>query len=573
MAVRIRIATKIFALAAILLLLTVALSAFSLWQTHQLQGELSRIHERYLPLDNELSDLDVHGYQRRLAFERWRALLEKPAADPRIAAQIQKEYAQHNTELAGDVSAARRMIETAAADGTDAHQLGRMRGLLDEVQRDTDLVAGIQVRVLEHHSASDRAMADELMRLHDTLQADLEQRRKDLNDSINELTERASEAARLRFQRLVGTSIAATTGAVLLGVVIAWLITRRMVHPVETLMSGVLSVEKGDLTVQIPVRSTDEIGVLTGQFNRLVDELRSKERMKETFGKYIDPKIVEKVILNPGAAETEGGKRVMTISFCDLVGFTGIGESLTPAGLVRLLNRHFELIAGAIHAHHGVLDKFIGDAVMAFWGPPFSQSGDHAALACRAALAQVRMLDQLRAELPELTGLRRNVPAMDLRVGLASGDVVVGNIGADNARTYTVIGDTVNLASRLESVNRVYNTRILISGETRRLAAEAIEVREIDWIAVKGKSEPATVFELLGLAGEVEKPRLTTRERYEEGLHAYRMFDWGAAETALRGVLEISTTDGPAALLLSRIAKLRAEPPADWDGVWHLTEK
>jgi adenylate cyclase len=391
---------------------------------------------------------------------------------------------------------------------------------------------------------------------------------------IARLTENASQDAKQRQARLIWITGAATLVAVVFGLVWAWLVTRRMVHPVETLMSGIQSVEKGDLSIEVPVRSTDEIGVLTTSFNRLVNELRAKERMKETFGKYIDPRIVEKVILNPSAADPEGGKRVMTISFCDLVGFTNLGENLSPTGLVRLLNRHFELVADAIHAYQGVLDKFIGDAAMAFWGPPFSASGDHAVQACRSALAQVRVLETLRLELPELTGMRRNIPVVDLRVGVASGDVVVGNIGADKARTYTVIGDTVNLASRLESVNRVYGTRILISGETRNLAGDTIEVREVDWIAVKGKSERATAYELLGIGGEVVKERLAIRDRYEEGLNAYRTQKWSAAETAFRGVLELAPSDGPSQEMLKRLAGLQASAPAgDWDGVWHPAEK
>jgi adenylate cyclase len=212
--------------------------------------------------------------------------------------------------------------------------------------------------------------------------------------------------------------------------------------------------------------------------------------------------------------------------------------------------------------------------VMAFWGPPFTGSGEHAALACRAALAQLEVLAKLRGELPELTGMRKNIPTLDLRIGLASGDVVVGNIGAESARAYTVIGDTVNLASRLENVNRLYDTRILLSGETRNLAGEAVEVRELDSIAVKGKTEPVIAYELLGLAGEVSKDRLTARDRYEEGLAAYRKFEWSKAEDALRGVLEVTPGDGPARLLLSRIPQLQAVPPAPgWDGVWHMAEK
>ena len=573
MAVRIRIATKIFALALILLALTVALSTFGVGQTDRLRVELLRITDYYVPLSDILADLDVHSLYRRLDYERWRNLADRPQPDARAMAPLEQDYRQHNSEIEHDIQKAKHTIDAAPPELTDAAELSRMRGLLDEVERDMILIGGIQTRVLEHHGAQNQALAAELMLLHDSLQNEVAERRRELNDRIDALIARANKAAVARQRRLYATTVAVTAVAVLAGLAFAWIMTRRMVTPVEVLMSGFQSVERGDLTVQIPVRSTDEIGVLTRHFNLLVDELRSKERMKETFGKYIDPRIVDKVILNPGLAETEGGKRVMTISFCDLVGFTGIGESLTPTGMVRFLNRHFALMAGAIHENEGVLDKFIGDAVMAFWGPPFSTSGDHAALACRAALAQIRMMDTLRSELPDLTGLRKNIPVLDLRVGLASGDVVVGNLGADNARTYTVIGDTVNLASRLESVNRVYGTQILLSGETRRLAAETIEAREIDWIAVKGKSEPATVFELLGCTGEVAKERLLVRDRYEEALQAYRKFDWANAEAALRGALEVAPKDGPANLLLSRIAQLKAAPPAEWDGVWHLAEK
>ena len=296
--------------------------------------------------------------------------------------------------------------------------------------------------------------------------------------------------------------------------------------------------------------------------------------MKETFGKYIDPRIVESVILNPSSAETQGGRRVMTVSFCDLVGFTEIGESLTPTALVRLLNRHFMLMAEAIHEHQGVLDKFIGDAVMSFWGPPFTTSGDHALLACQTALEQIQRMQALREETAEITGLRKNTPYVDLRVGLASGEMVVGNIGADTARSYTVIGDTVNVASRLESVNRIYGTKVLMNRETCQLAGSAIETREIDWVAVKGKTEPVAAHELLGMAGEVEKSAMELRERYETGLSAYRRFDWAGAEQALHGALQIDPQDRPAQVLLKRVETFRAAPPTDgWDGVWRLAEK
>src|SRR5204863_9282716 len=143
------------------------------------------------------------------------------------------------------------------------------------------------------------------------------------------------------------------------------------------------------------------------------------------------------------------------VLFADLVGYTNMSERLTPSRMVTLLNRHFGLQAQAVHDHSGVVDKFLGDAVMAFWGPPFVNGGDDALLACRAAQAQVAMIAMLRKEIPEITGLRKDAPTLDLRVGICTGEVIVGNIGSENTRNYTVIGDTVNLTSRLEGANRI----------------------------------------------------------------------------------------------------------------------
>jgi adenylate cyclase len=563
MAIRFRIATKIFALAVGLLALTVALSFVGTVLTGQLRTEQDRIADQYLPLHGDLDDVDTFSFKRELAFERRLALATLPSADPRDVENAADVYQDHNAHVTASIGEAEKKIAALLTGTAETNELSQLRRLLEEVKRDGETLDHLQERILKHRNLRDAVGEKDVRDTYEELHLNLEHSRTDMEDQIGALIDHASQGARQLQRRLSVITFSATAFGVLFGLASAWLVTRRMVHPVNVLMTGVQSVEKGDLSIQIPVLSTDEIGVLTGYFNRLVGELRSKERMKETFGKYIDPRIVEKVILNPGSAETEGGKRVMTVSFCDLVGFTGISENLTPTGLVRLLNRHFGLVADAIHAYQGVLDKFIGDAAMAFWGPPFSAEGDHATQACRAALAQIRVLETLRLELPELTGIRRNLPVVDLRVGVASGDVVVGNIGADQARTYTVIGDTVNLASRLEGANRVYGTRILISGETRHLAAEAIETREIDSIAVKGKTETAVAYELLGLAGEVVKEKLEIRDRYEEGLAAYRKCDWAAAQVSMRGVLELAPADGPA----------RNPPAPGWDGVWHALEK
>jgi adenylate cyclase len=369
-------------------------------------------------------------------------------------------------------------------------------------------------------------------------------------------------------------TIAATSCSVLLGLVVAALITDRLTQPVRSLASAIRDVQKGNLNVQLPVRSTDEVGVLTDSFNFFVRELRAKEQIKQTFGKYIDPRILEHLLLQPGAANVAGGRQRMTVLFADLVGFTSLSERLTPSLMVTLLNRHLGLQAVAIHEHQGVVDKFVGDSVMAFWGPPFTLAEDHVLLACRAAWGQLAALEVFRRELPELTGLRKDPPGIDLRIGICTGEVVVGNIGSENERSYTVIGDTVNLAARLESANRIYGTQILLGETTAQALGPHFETREVDTIAVKGKTESTRIFELLGPAGQVPENVLRLREIYSQALLAYRAQDWDGAEMTFRACLELRPNDGPAALLLKRTETLRRKGfGTHWSSISQLEEK
>ena len=224
--------------------------------------------------------------------------------------------------------------------------------------------------------------------------------------------------------------------------------------------------------------------------------------------------------------------------------------------------------------HHGVVDKFIGDSVMAFWGPPFVKPDEHAVLACRAAQAQLAALDTLRQELPDITGLRRDAPVIDLGIGICTGEVVVGNIGSENTRSYTAIGDTANLAARLERANRVYGTHVLLAESTARAVSSRFEIREIDTIFVKGKIETTRVYELLSAAGELSEELVRLREKYDAARRSYLAQDWDPAQATFRECLQIRPDDGPSRVFLERVQALRRNPPdKNWNGVWQLVEK
>lgn len=563
------IASRIFGLAVILVCLMIALAGFLLWQVTVLQGELLRISIHYTPLVECLDELNEAGLRRRIAFERWYGALNTPVDRSKAIQEASSNYGKFTDIVRLKIKEALTRIDQIP-DLAESHPaFERIRAKLDHIAATYQITDARKAEVLQLVQQGETRRAADILSVTDDLQASIQTDRSDVQQTMDKILASATHAASKRHAEVVWTTIVASLVAVLLGLTMAAIVTRRLVKPVRNLMLGIQNVERGDLTVELPVGSADEIGALTRSFNYFVGELRLKEDLRNTFGKYIDPRILNTILLDPASAEAAGTRQDMSVSFADLVGFTEIGEHLTPAGVVNLLNRHFTFQAEAIQHRHGVVDKFMGDAVMAFWGPPFTNEKDSALLACRGALEQSRAIARLQAMLPEITGLRKNLPQLDVRVGISSGEVIVGNIGSENTRSYTVIGDAVNLASRLEQANRFYGTRILLCEATRLQAGEAIIAREIDTIVVKGKSETTRIYELLGLADDTLPDVKTLCELSASALTAYRARDWDTAEGHWKQCLTIDPADRPARLFLDRIADFRRVPPGeDWNGVW-----
>jgi len=242
---------------------------------------------------------------------------------------------------------------------------------------------------------------------------------------------------------------------------------------------------------------------------------------------------------------------------------------MTPSAMVTILNEYLSVMSKAVREHEGIIDKYIGDAVMAFWGPPFNPPQDQSRLACLAALAQLGRLALFRQSLPELTGIQRGLPDIDIRIGIATGDVVVGNVGSEVTKSYTVMGANVNVASRLQAVNKIYGTHILINEATADQVKDTIELREIDSIVVAGTSEPQRLYEVFGRTGELDTPRSKLRDHFAAGLGAYRRQEWSEARAALEAGLALVAHDGPSRVLLARLIRFAEHAPSrDWNGVW-----
>jgi adenylate cyclase len=364
-----------------------------------------------------------------------------------------------------------------------------------------------------------------------------------------------------------------TFAGALLALILAYVLTRNLVEPLKKLLYGARAIEEGNLNIQIQVKSSDEIAQLAKSFNYMVSGLREKETIKEKFGQYIDPKVVS-TLLDP--TREQGEKRTMTVFFSDIQGFSEMSEHLSPDNVVKLINHYISMMSEPIRRNHGVIDKYIGDAIMAFWGPPFTDSGEHAELACMAALEQQALMEKFEKDLPEIIGLRKTLFSFNIhvRMGICTGDVIVGSIGAEAAKNYTVIGDTVNLASRLEAANKFYGTNLMLSGETNEIVRDKMETRELDLIRVAGKTEPVRIFELLGLKGEISMVMLEVREQFEKGLAHYRNQEWLKSRECFESCLKLKPEDMPSKVFLSRLEVLQSQSPGNgWDGIWTFSEK
>mgnify|MGYP000041236879 CR=1 FL=1 len=288
-------------------------------------------------------------------------------------------------------------------------------------------------------------------------------------------------------------------------------------------------------------------------------EGRQKAFIKQAFKHYLSPQVIERILADPSQLKLGGERRELSIFFSDLQGFSALSERLDPPTLTGVLNDYLSDMTEIILAEGGTLDKYEGDAIIAFWNAPLAQS-DHAARACRAAVRCQRRLAERRAEFRERTGVE-----LRMRIGLHTGEVVVGNMGSRERFDYTVLGDAANLASRLEGANKAFGTYTMVSEATWSRAPGFVG-RELGRLRVVGRRAPVVVFELLGLPGE---PAPAALERFAEGLRACFAGEWAAAAERFAGL-----PDDPAARLYAeRCRGLAQQPGAAWDGIWNLTAK
>ena len=301
---------------------------------------------------------------------------------------------------------------------------------------------------------------------------------------------------------------------------------------------------------------------------RVVIEGREKKWIKDTFSQYLSPKVVEVLVRDPERLRLGGEKRDMTVLFLDIAHFTTISEKMDPEDLTNFLNRYFSALTNVILKNDGVVDKYIGDCIMAFWNAPLDVAA-HRKLGCLSALECQEAIRRLNGEIKDL-----GLPEIGIRIGVNSGQMVVGNMGSDTRFSYTVIGDAVNLASRLEGANKYFGSSIMVTEPVYEDSRADLEFRPLGRVRVVGKSVPIAVYEPLARKGGLEAPRRAMLDAYLQGYDLFYKRDFSGAAKAFGAALAAVPGDGPSKYYLNSASACVSNPPGeDWSGVCSLDSK
>ncbi len=568
---------KIVGIALGLIVLMLITSILSMVMSSQVGVLLDELTNRYIPAYSHLARSNAHSLERGLALRRMvMTRMEAPSDEQAYVARL-RDFEVSDRKIEEEADAARKLINAIIEDPrtySDNAALGRIdvriETAVSELRRD---LSEDHAKLLKQVEAKQVSEARATLEHIDVLRSQFNQKVDAIRaDMLTQVYFSTSQVIRRQHQAIIVSGVV-TLLAAIIGFVFALMVSSGITRPVRLLLAGTREVEAGRFDKPITVSTQDEIGELAAAFNRMIEQLRHNERIRETFGRYIDPKVVQGLIDRPEVA-IDGERRVMTIMFCDMSGFTSMSEGMTPRGLVKVMNHYFTVMSGPIRSNRGVIDKYIGDAIMAYWGPPFIEENEEALLAGLAAVEMADQVPTLQKQLPDLLGIRAMPALCDLRIGIATGEVLTGSIGSELMMSFTVMGDAVNLASRLEAVNKVYGTRILIAQGTADAIGARLELREIDRLAVAGQSAPQAIFEVMGRAGALTDAQASLRTHYAEGLAAYRARRFDEARVAFNAALEAVPGDGPSRTMLGRVAQFAANPPdAGWDGAWRLEQK
>jgi class 3 adenylate cyclase len=564
---------KFVGLTAGLILLLLLTAVISLRNSAETVRQIESVVDFAIPAYATLARSHIRSLEQAVELRRSLLLAEDPAVADEAITEHVLAFQSAQTKLQRELADAQQLLQSER-DSTSSlsaashlqklsEALTGLKTLTDSYEKEASAgIASIQARALPEA----RQRLATIDRLRDELTVRLEAVRSGMR-SVLETISKEAQASQARAQ--IATIVVFVLSSIL-GLSVAAFGAVRLIRAIQSIVRGAEAVEGGHLDTRIEIASRDEIGRLAASFNRMTEGLRMRDRIRDVFGKYVDRRIAEQLI----ESHTERGeRREVAVMFCDFVGFTTLSHGVEAERLVQFLNVYFSLIARQIASTDGIIDKYIGDAVMAYWCPPFVPQEE---VSLRSADAALLCLDQIPAMAAVGREIFDGIESFEprIRIGIASGQSITGSIGAEERRNYTVIGDTVNLASRIEGANRVYLASNLVCGRTAQAIRAKFELREIDTLILPGIDVPQSVFEIVGRVGRISAEKQELRSTYERALAAYRIGDWVSARQNFSECLKISPEDQPARRMLMRVETLATTSGTanGWSGVWRLTK-
>ena len=558
---------KFLGVAAFFVVWLVVATGFSVIQSLGINGDLEAVSRYVTPVKDALSDVRSRQLEQISLIDRYMRVVENEGPDASLLSGIEIEIDAKQTQIE---QAFRKAFTSAALGRAQASGHFEQGVLLDldvRMREFADIAAQFNLGVerllsrVGEGDLDDAQHQENLVRgIHRNIVLDLRAEILLLEKYSSETVENVS--AREDF--LIQAEFIMMLAAVVIGISFAYYLAQAVVKAVRDTTNALNSVQSGKLDTNLDFKGKGDFARLADAFNRMTRELRVRFRMRERFGKYIDPKIINNLLSQETALETSQ-KRVMTVSVVNLTNFDWMAEHIPPEKLVDFLNDYLTAMTEPIANHSGIIDNFVGDKVIGFWGPPFCGEKSHAGHACLAALEQVARFNALKTKYADLIGDH----GLDIRVGIATGEVVVGSIGTDKSRAYTVVGDCVNYANRLEKANRIYGTQILASHETANMAAGEIEMRDLDHVVLLGTEHVVYLYEVLAQSGQLSDERRDWRKNYETAIALYREGEFDKAQPLFEEVQEGIGSDFAAQLMLNRMERLqRREQDREWNGTW-----
>jgi class 3 adenylate cyclase len=549
------IRAKISILALALLALLAVVGGVALDGLSRVHGELKSLHRDILPLDTMIEQLVREEVEREAAlYGVLRARLDgdtSSAAGHAKLASLLDEEAEAIDGLITKVSdhgplVAHPEISTLLKGPSAA--LVKQAGTFTTSAR--GLAAALRAGEKVDADQAFSAFSDQILALRDALDG--------LSNAMRQGVENAAGRAEAHEARVELMVLISALAALAVGIIGTFFLSGLITRPIRALAAAARRIEDGALDVAVETRGADEMAGLGRTFNTMVEGLRTKERIKETFGKYIDPRIVEDLIGE--TSQLDSSRRVMTVSLAQYDRFAEFSENRPPEDIVERINQYYSAMAHEIAERNGVVDKMMGDTVLAFFGPPFTPASNQTELACLAALDQAkwRPTDAPADQRP--------------RIAIASEASIVGNMGSEQIRSFTIMGDNVALAETMLSACADYDAAVLITGATQARLGDSVVTRQLDMVLLPGRDEPLALHEVLGRTAEVSEADITFAQAYGRALTAYLARDFDNARAMFKACATERPDDPATEMLLQRLDLIEMDPPEDdWSGAWRLT--